>query len=154
MVLHHWRTVKWDGSGVGVRKEEYILTFWYEYAISLTVTGICRLDKLAFAARTCAFRAEGSRTPSNSGSEPNCSTRVTNLALGFKCSVARRVSRRPFHLSSPLKPNYNKWETAYMLLRSLTTDPHESMNADTCVPCSINDIVTVWWGVLMIALRQ
>lgn len=73
--------------------------------MSLTVTGICKLDKLALAAFTWLMRSFGLKTQSNSGSEPNCRTRVTNLALGFAWSAANKVSLRPFHSSPPSNPN-------------------------------------------------
>ena len=55
--------------------------------------------------RCCASWACGS-TSSKSGSDPNCTTRVTNFAFGFACSAPRRVSRRVFQMSEPSKPNY------------------------------------------------
>jgi hypothetical protein len=73
--------------------------------ISLTVTGIPNGLSVFFAAVTCAASSDGVRTPSKSGSEPNWTTDVINLALGFDLRRAKRVSRRVFHWLPPVKPN-------------------------------------------------
>ena len=79
--------------------------FWYPYAISLTVTGMLRPERLDLAEVTCWASWFGVNTESKSGSEPNWTPRVMNLAFGFWCKAEKSVSRRPFHRSSPSKPN-------------------------------------------------
>ena len=78
---------------------------WNEYCMSEMVMGMPSDASWSCAERTCERRSEGDRTPSRSGSEPNWTARVTNLALGFECSVAKSESRRCFHCEPPSKPN-------------------------------------------------
>ena len=73
--------------------------------MSETVTGILRLARLSCAALTWDASCEAGRTPSRSGSEPNWTARVTNLALGLEWRVEKSASRRLSHLLSPSKPN-------------------------------------------------
>lgn len=67
-----------------------------------------RLDRFCFASVTCCASWACGSTLSKSGSEPNCTTRVTNFALGFECSALRSVSRRVSQMSEPSKPNYHQ----------------------------------------------
>ena len=69
------------------------------------MTGIPRLDKLAFADRTCEARSVGSRAQSYNGSEPNWSTRVTNFAFGFERRILKSASRRVFQILGLSHPN-------------------------------------------------
>ena len=79
---------------------------WYPHAISLTVTGMPSGANFSFANTTCsANKLTGSNAQSNRGSDPNCSTRVTYLALGLEKSEAKRVSRRVFQIFGSSHPN-------------------------------------------------
>lgn len=108
-------------------------TSWYPYAMSLTVTGMCRLDKLLCACLTWVARSLALIALSYRGSDPNWTARVTNFALELECRAARSISRRVSHLLSLSKPNYSqfsmaiKWEIAY-------SQKHTHINAWTPSP--------------------
>ena len=80
--------------------------FWNPYAISLIVTGILRFANLTLAASTCSANCAGSRAQSYNGSDPNCKTRVTNLAFGLDSIDLKRLSRRVFHIFGSSQPNH------------------------------------------------
>ena len=95
---------------------------WYPHAISLTVTGIPSGLNFSFANTTCsANRLTGSNAQSNSGSDPNCTTRVTYFALGLEKSEAKRASRRVFQMFGSSHPNQMRACTPKPLFHAAST---------------------------------
>ena len=95
---------------------------WYPHAISLTVTGMPSGLSFSFANTTCsANRLTGSNAESNSGSDPNCTTRVTYFALGLLKREAKRVSRRVFQMFGSSHPNQMRAWTPKPLFHAAST---------------------------------
>ncbi|CAK5268869.1 unnamed protein product, partial [Mycena citricolor] len=82
-------------------------------------------------------------TPSYSGSLPNCSARVTNLALGFECKVLNSAVRRVFHWFPPSNPNCDRAVRVSRSTRAEEVDartyPDESVHADWEVQVPISE---------------
>jgi len=97
-------------------------TDWYPHAISLTVTGIPSGFNFSLANFTCSTnRLAGSNARSNNGSDPNCSTRVTDFALGLEKSEAKRSSRRVFQILGSSHPNQIRACTPKPLFHAAST---------------------------------